>query len=74
MDEIGKLVEKQGLAVFEITQMPVYNEPIVSPFVVIALNNSGWIRSEYDFEPDLFGSDCVSLLSSRHVRVALETS
>jgi len=74
MDQIGKLVEEQGLAVFEITQMPVYNEPIVSPFVVIALNDSGWIRSEYDFEPDLFGKHDFTLLNPGHVMVALETS
>ena len=51
---IAKLVEERGLAIIDLTQMPVYNEPIVLPYVVIALNNSGWIRSEYDFESDFF--------------------
>ena len=49
---ISKVVEERGLAVLDLTQMPVYNEPIVLPYVIIALNNSGWIRSEYDFESD----------------------
>lgn len=74
LEQIGKLVEKQGLAVFEITKMPAYNEPIVTPFVVIALNNRGWIRSEYDFEPDFFGEHDFTLLNPGHVMVALETS
>lgn len=74
LESIAKLVEAQGLAVFDITQMPVYGEPIIAPYVVIALNNHGWIRSEYDFEPDLFGEHDFTLLNPGHVMVPLETS
>lgn len=74
LESIAKLVEAQGLAVFDITQMPVYGEPIIAPYVVIALNNRGWIRSEYDFEPDLFGEHDFTLLNPGHVMVPLETS
>ena len=71
---ISKVVEERGLAVLDLTQMPVYNEPIVLPYVVIALNNSGWIRSEYDFESDLFQGHDFTLLNPNHVMVPLETS
>ena len=74
LESIAKIVEAQGLAVFDITQMPVYGEPIIAPYVVIALNNHGWIRSEYDFEPDLFGEHDFTLLNPGHVMVPLETS
>lgn len=71
---IAKLVEERGLAIIDLTQMPVYNEPIVLPYVVIALNNSGWIRSEYDFESDFFQGHDFTLLNPNHVMVPLETS
>lgn len=74
VEEITKQVEKQGLAVFDITRMPAYGEPLIAPYVIIALNHSGWIRSEYDFEPDLFGAHDFTLLNPGHVMVALETS
>lgn len=71
---IAKVVEERGLAVIDLTQMPVYNEPIVLPYVIIALNNRGWIRSEFDFEPDLFKEHDFTLLNPNHVMVPLETS
>ena len=74
IDTIVKLVEERGLAVFDITRMPVYNEPITAPYVIIALNHHGWIRSEYDFEPDFFGEHDFTLLNPGHVMVPLETS
>lgn len=74
IEMITKLVEERGLAVFDITRMPVYNEPIMAPYVIIALNNHGWIRSEYDFEPDMFKEHDFTLLNPGHVMVPLETS
>ena len=71
---IAQIVEERGLAIFDITRMPVYNEPIVAPYVILALNNRGWIRSEYDFEPDFFKEHDFTLLNPNHVMVALETS
>ena len=74
LDEIIRKVEAQGVAVFDITRMPVYNEPITAPYVIIALNHSGWIRSEFDFEMDLFGRHDFTLMNPGHVMVPLETS
>ena len=74
LDEIIREVEAKGVAVFDITRMPVYNEPVTAPYVIIALNHSGWIRSEFDFEMDLFGKHDFTLLSPGHVMVPLETS
>ena len=42
---IAEQAEKHGLAVFDITRMPVYDEPIVLPYVTIALVNSGYQSS-----------------------------
>ncbi len=69
-----ELVESQDLVVIDITQMPAYNEPITAPYVIMAMNHSGWIRSEYDFEEDVFGKHDFTLLNPGHVMVALETS
>jgi len=74
LSKIAKIVEERGLAIFDITRMPIYDEPIVAPYVIIALNNRGWIRSEYDFEPDLFQEHDFTLLNPNHVMVARETS
>lgn len=74
LDSIIKMVEAQGVAVLDITQMPVYDEPITAPYVIFALNHSGWIRSEFDFELDLFGEHDFTLLNPGHVMVPLETS
>ena len=74
LSSIAKVIEERGLAVIDITRMPVYNEPIVLPYVIIALNNRGWIRSEFDFEPDVFKGHDFTLLNPNHVMVPLETS
>lgn len=74
LDEIIKQVEAQGVAVIDIAEMPVYHEPITAPYVIIALNHSGWIRSEFDFEIDLLGKHDFTLLNPGHVMVPLETS
>ena len=42
-------IEERGLLVLEnITHMPSYDEPIVSPYLIISLNLRGWVRVEYD--------------------------
>ena len=74
LSTIAKLVEERGVAVLDFTRMPVYDEPIVLPYIIIALNNHGWIRSEYDFEPDEFCEHDFTLLNPGHVMVPLETS
>ena len=74
LEQMAKQVEQQGLAVFEINQMPVYGEPIIAPYVIIALNDRGWMRSEYDFLPSEFGEHDFTLLNPNHVLIPLETS
>ena len=71
---IAEQVEKHGVAIFDITRMPVYDEPIVLPYVTIALVNSGYIQMEYDFDPIRLERHDFTLLSPDHILKAIETS
>ena len=71
---LAKLVEEQGLVVVDFNQMPPSNEPIIIPYVIIALNNKGWFRSEFDFEPDEFREHDFTLLNPGHVMIPIEAS
>jgi len=74
LGDFVKVIESKDVAVFDIIRMPLYNEPITAPYVIIALNHSGWIRSEFDFEEKICGAHDLTLMSPGHVMHALETS
>ena len=68
-------IEERGLVVLEnITRLPSYDEPIVSPHLIIALNLRGWVRAEYDMRPVEFRKNETVVIYPDHVLVAHETS
>ena len=68
-------IEKRGLVVIEgVTRMPVYEEPIVSPYFIIALNLRGWVHAEYDMQPVEFHPNDNVVIYPNHVLIAHESS
>lgn len=71
----GSEIEERGLLVLEnITHMPSYDEPIVSPYLIIALNLRGWVRVEYDMRHVEFRENETVVIYPNHVLVARESS
>ena len=69
------LIEEQGIAVLEnVTRMPAYGEPIVSPYFIVALNHRGWVRLEYDFKTIDFHEQEFAIVYPNHVLNALDSS
>lgn len=69
------LIEEQGILVLEnVTHMPAYGDPIVSPYFVLALNHQGWVHAEYDFGPSYFHQHDFALIYPNHVLKALDSS
>ena len=73
-DEFIKVLEAKDIAVLETAGLPPYKEPVTSPYVIIFLNHSGWIRCEFDFEEKIMGANDFFLLSPGHAMHVLETS
>lgn len=74
LEAMAEVVEKQGLAVFELTKMPVFEGPIIPPYVIIVLCNQGWVKAEFDFTPSELIAHDFTLLNPNHTLVPLETS
>jgi AraC-like DNA-binding protein len=69
------LIEEQGIAVLEnVTRMPAYGEPIVSPHFIVSLNHRGWVRVQYDFKTIDFREHEFAIVYPNHVVNALESS
>ncbi|MBQ3771020.1 MAG: AraC family transcriptional regulator [Bacteroidaceae bacterium] len=72
---MAEQIERVGLAVLEnVTDMPVYGEPYISPYLVIALNHSGWLRAEYDMHPVEFRRHETAIIFPNHILYAHEVS
>ena len=73
-DRMAQQIEERGVMVYDITQMPVYGEAVISPYVMLALTRSGWMRAELDFETQVYHANDFSLLYPNHVLTPIETS
>lgn len=73
-DEFIRVLEAKDVAVLETAGLPPYKEPVTSPYVIIFLNHSGWIRCEFDFEEKIMGAHDFFLMSPGHALHILETS
>ena len=68
-------IDERGLMVFDdIRRMPVYNEPYSTPYMTIALNLEGWVRTECDMRPVCFRRHDIAVLAPQHILCALESS
>lgn len=61
-------IDEKGLVVIEdFTQFPIYDEPSLSPYLVIVLNHRGGLHVEYDFKSFTVGEHDLSLIYPNHV-------
>lgn len=75
LETINKWLEERGLAVLDnVTRMPSYDEPYVSPNLVIALNHRGWVKADYDMQPTKFQAHDHAVVYPNHILTAHESS
>lgn len=75
MIALTKQIDEQGLMVFDdIHNMPVYNKPFSTPYMVVVLNLQGWVRAECDMRPVCFKPHDIAILPPRHILCAHESS
>ena len=75
LETISDQLEERGLVVIEnVTRMPTYNEPYVSPNLVIALNHRGWVKADYDMHPVTFLEHDHAVVYPGHILTAKEWS
>ncbi|MBP5392296.1 MAG: AraC family transcriptional regulator [Bacteroidaceae bacterium] len=75
LETINKWLDERGLAVLEnVTTMPTYDEPYVSPNLVIALNQRGWVRADYDMQPIKYLAYDHAVVYPGHILTAYESS
>ena len=75
LETISEWLNERGLAVIEnVTRMPVYGEPYISPHLVIVLNHRGWIQLDYDMHPIIFQLHDNAIIYPNHILTAHESS
>ena len=75
LETISDWLEERGIAVIDnVTRMPVYGEPYISPNLVIALNHRGWMRADYDMHPIKFEAHDNAVIYPGHIIVAHDSS
>ena len=62
----GEIAEKGIVVLEKIDRMPVYGEPYVSPFYVIAINHRGRVEVEYDGLAMTFNPHDISVVYPHH--------
>ncbi len=57
-----------------VTSMPVYGEPYISPNLTVTLNHSGYVRAEYDMQEVVFRKHDVAMVMPNHTLTPLYSS
>lgn len=60
----------EGVSVFEVTGMPAYNMPYVSPHYIISVCKSGSLNVEYDASPAVFAPHDLAIIYPQHTLIA----
>ena len=75
IDKMVDQINERGLMLFEdVSRMPTYEKPYVSPFFVVCVNHRGWMKSTYDMKPIEFHPHDLAIVPPGHILVAKETS
>ena len=69
-----KIEELGALVIDDVTEMPIYGEPYVSPLLVIGINHSGYVKSEYDMQDVEFRTHELAVVYPDHTLMAKEAS
>ncbi len=68
-------IERRGLVVIDnVTRMPIYNEPYVSPHLVVCLCHRGSMRGKYDMRNIEWHPHDIAAVYPNHVIVSEDTS
>lgn len=68
-------IERKGIVIFDdISSVPVYGVPYVSPYLIICLCLQGSIKAEYDMMPVEFHQQDIAIVFPDHIIVAREPS
>jgi len=63
-------IVREGVSVFEVTGMPTYNVPYVSPHYIISVCKSGSLNVEYDASPAVFAPHDLAIIYPQHTLIA----
>lgn len=75
LDALSPLLKETGVAVLDIGEdMPVYDEPYVTPHLVVAINHSGTVTAEYDQTVMEAGAHEVAFVAPKHMMRRLGAS
>lgn len=75
MFALSEKIEQQGLVVIdEVNKLPVYDEPFVSPYLVLVLNYAGNCQGELDMQPYDFRFHDFAVIYPNHSLVAKVSS
>lgn len=72
--QYGRIMERGLIVIDDVTSMPAYGEPYVSPHLVVGLNKRGYVKAEYDMQPVEFCPKDISVLYPNHTVTGLESS
>ena len=72
---MNKVIEQQGLVVVdEVRSLPVYDEPFISPHLVLVLNHEGVAHGELDMQPFTFYPHDLAVIYPNHTLLAKGSS
>lgn len=74
-ETIADQIIKQGLMVFEdLSQLPSFEKPFVSPLIIIFLNHQGWLKTIFDMKNITFHPHDIVIVPPEHIIKVQESS
>lgn len=75
LDAMNLEIEQKGMLVIDdVNVLPAYNEPYISPHLVIAVSHEGVSHGEYDMRPVVFQPHDLSVIYPNHMISAHDSS
>ena len=74
-ENIANQILKSGLMVFEdLSRLPIFEKPLVSPLIIIFLNHQGWLKVIFDMKSITFHSHDLVIVPPEHIIQIQESS
>ena len=68
LEEMRNQIMERGLMLFDnISNVPIYDKPYVSPFIILCLNHHGWLKAIYDLQYREFQQHDLAVIPPGHV-------
>ena len=75
LEKMRNQITERGLMLFEnISQVPIYEKPYASPYIVVVLNHQGWLKTIYDLQQKEFHPHDLVVIPPGHIMEAQESS